>query len=214
MAEIRLMVVDDHEIVRQGLVKLIEMNEEFKVVAEGSNGREAIKLMQLHRPDIVLMDLNMPDMDGVEACRVITENGIGPKVIALTVCEEIDIITDALAAGAKGYILKNTNLENLTRIIRDVHEGKAYIDPSVATGLIDRYNTYARQAEEKSSSPLSEREVEVLELISNGRTNREIAAELFISEKTVKNHVTNILRKLDVSDRTEACVTAIKKQYI
>ena len=214
MAEIRLMVVDDHEIVRQGLVKLIEMNEEFKVVAEGSNGREAIKLMQLHRPDIVLMDLNMPDMDGVEACRVITENGIGPKVIALTVCEEIDIITDALAAGAKGYILKNTNLENLTRIIRDVHEGKAYIDPSVATGLIDRYNTYARQAEEKSSSPLSEREVEVLELVSKGKTNREIAAELFISEKTVKNHVTNILRKLDVSDRTEASVTAIKKRYI
>lgn len=214
MAEIRLMVVDDHEIVRQGLVKLIEMNEEFKVVAEGSNGREAIKLMQLHRPDIVLMDLNMPDMDGVEACRVITENDIGPKVIALTVCEEIDIITDALAAGAKGYILKNTNLENLTRIIRDVHEGKAYIDPSVATGLIDRYNTYARQAEGKSSSPLSEREVEVLELVSKGSTNREIAAELFISEKTVKNHVTNILRKLDVSDRTEACVTAMKKQYI
>jgi DNA-binding NarL/FixJ family response regulator len=214
MGAIRLMVVDDHAIVRQGLIKLIEMNKEFKVVAEGSDGREAIKLLELHRPDIVLMDLNMPDMDGIEACRKITEGSTAPKVIALTVCEEIDIITDALAAGAKGYILKNTSLENLTTIIREVHEGKAYIDPSVATGLIDRYNTFARQAGEKTTCPLSDREVQVLELVSKGKTNREIAGELFISEKTVKNHVTSILRKLDVSDRTEACVTAMKKQYI
>lgn len=214
MGAIRLVVVDDHAIVRQGLIKLIEMNSEFKVVAEGSNGREAIDLVKIHRPDIVLMDLNMPDMDGIEACRRIKACDAGTKVIALTVCEEIDRITEALAAGAKGYILKNTDLESLARIIRGVHEGKAYIDPAVATGLIDRDTSFAQQAEVRDASPLSERETEVLSLVSKGKTNREIAEELFISEKTVKNHVTSILRKLDVSDRTEACVVAMKRNII
>lgn len=214
MGAIRLMIVDDHAIVRQGLIKLIEMISDFRVVAEGSNGREAIDLVKTHRPDIVLMDLNMPDMDGIEACRRIKECDTGAKVIALTVCEEIDRITEALAAGAKGYILKNTDLESLARIIRGVHEGKAYIDPAVATGLIDRYTSFARQAEVRDASPLSERETEVLSLVSKGKTNREIAEELFISEKTVKNHVTSILRKLDVSDRTEACVVAMKRNII
>jgi len=214
MGAIRLVVVDDHAIVRQGLIKLIEMNSEFKVVAEGSNGREAIEFVNIHKPDIVLMDLNMPDMDGIEACRRITECNAASRVIALTVCEEIDKITKALAAGAKGYILKNTDLESLTRIIKGVCEGKAYIDPAVATGLIDRYNTFARQAEIRDASPLSERETEVLSLVSKGRTNREIAEELFISEKTVKNHVTSILRKLNVADRTEACVVAVKRNII
>jgi DNA-binding NarL/FixJ family response regulator len=214
MGAIKLMVVDDHAIVRQGLIKLIEMISDFKVVAEGSNGREAIDLVKNHRPDIVLMDLNMPDMDGIEACRRIKECDAGAKVIALTVCEEIDRITEALAAGAKGYILKNTDLESLARIIRGVHEGKAYIDPAVATGLIDRYTSFARQAEVRDASPLSERETEVLVLVSKGKTNREIAEELFISEKTVKNHVTSILRKLDATDRTEACVVAMKRNII
>ncbi len=214
MGAIRLMIVDDHAIVRQGLIKLIEMISDFKVVAEGSNGREAIDLVKNHRPDIVLMDLNMPDMDGIEACRRIKECDAGAKVIALTVCEEIDRITEALAAGAKGYILKNTDLESLARIIRGVHEGKAYIDPAVATGLIDRYTSFARQAEVRDASPLSERETEVLVLVSKGKTNREIAEELFISEKTVKNHVTSILRKLDATDRTEACVVAMKRNII
>ena len=127
MGAIRLMIVDDHAIVRQGLIKLIEMISDFRVVAEGSNGREAIDLVKIHRPDIVLMDLNMPDMDGIEACRRIKECDAGAKVIALTVCEEIDRITEALAAGRR-YILKNTDLESLARIIRGVHEGKAYID--------------------------------------------------------------------------------------
>jgi two-component system response regulator DegU len=214
MGTIRLMIVDDHAIVRQGLIKLIEMISDFKVVAEGSNGREAIELVKIHKPDIVLMDLNMPDMDGIEACRRIKECDAGAKVIALTVCEEIDRITEALAAGAKGYILKNTDLESLARIIRGVHEGKAYIDPAVATGLIDRYTSFARQAEVRDASPLSERETEVLVLVSKGKTNREIAEELFISEKTVKNHVTSILRKLDATDRTEACVVAMKRNII
>jgi two-component system response regulator DegU len=214
MGTIRLMIVDDHAIVRQGLIKLIEMISDFKVVAEGSNGREAIELVKIHKPDIVLMDLNMPDMDGIEACRRIKECDAGAKVIALTVCEEIDRITEALAAGAKGYILKNTDLENLARIIRGVYEGKAYIDPAVATGLIDRYTSFAQQAEIRDASPLSERETEVLSLVSKGKTNREIAEELFISEKTVKNHVTSILRKLDASDRTEACVVAMKRNII
>ena len=214
MGAIRLMIVDDHAIVRQGLIKLIEMISDFRVVAEGSNGREAIDLVKIHRPDIVLMDLNMPDMDGIEACRRIKECDAGAKVIALTVCEEIDRITEALAAGAKGYILKNTDLESLARIIRGVHEGKAYIDPAVATGLIDRYTSFARQAEVRDASPLSERETEVLSLVSKGKTNREIAEELFISEKTVKNHVTSILRKLDATDRTEACVVAMKRNII
>ena len=214
MGAIRLMIVDDHAIVRQGLIKLIEMANDFKVVAEGSNGREAIELVNIHRPDIVLMDLNMPDMDGIEACRRITQCDADAKVIALTVCEEIDRITEALAAGAKGYILKNTDLESLARIIKDVYEGKAYIDPAVATGLIDRYTSFARQAETRDASPLSGRETEVLVLVSKGKTNREIAGELFISEKTVKNHVTSILRKLDVSDRTEACVVAMKRNII
>ncbi|MGI6703800.1 MAG: response regulator [Clostridia bacterium] len=214
MGAIRLVVVDDHAIVRQGLIKLIEMNEEFRVVAEGSNGREAIELVDAHRPDIVLMDLNMPDMDGIEACRRITNCGTATKVIALTVCEDIDMITQALAAGAKGYILKNTDLESLTRIIKGVFEGKAYIDPSVTTGLIDRYTNYARQAQTRDASPLSERETEVLGLVAAGKTNREIAEELFISEKTVKNHITSILRKLDAADRTEACVVAMKRNII
>jgi DNA-binding NarL/FixJ family response regulator len=214
MGAIRIIVVDDHAIVRQGLIKLIEMNNEFEVVAEGSNGREAIALVDTHKPDIVLMDLNMPDMDGIEACRRITKCDALAKVIALTVCEEIDRITEALAAGAKGYILKNTDLESLARTIRAVYEGKAYIDPAVATGVIDRYNSFARQAEERNASPLSAREIEVLSLVSKGKTNGAIAEELFISEKTVKNHMTNILRKLNASDRAEACVVAMKRNIL
>ncbi|MBA1334358.1 MAG: Two-component transcriptional response regulator, LuxR family [Firmicutes bacterium] len=214
MSSIRLMVVDDHPIVRQGLIKLIEMNDRFKVIAEASNGLEAIRMSSKYAPDIILMDINMPDMDGIEACREITGQNADAKVIALTVCEEIDKITEALAAGAKGYILKNTNLENLTRIIREVYEGKAYIDPSVTTGLIDQYTRFAQQLKEHNPCPLSDREVQVLKLVSKGRTNKEIAGELVISEKTVKNHVTNILSKLDANDRTEASVIAMKKGYI
>lgn len=214
MDPIKLMVVDDHQIVKQGLIKLIEINKEFKVIAQASNGLEAIRLCEKHRPDIVLMDINMPNMDGIEACRKITGSHFGSKVIALTVCEEIDKITDVLAAGAKGYILKNTDLESLTGIIKEVYDGKAYIDPSVATGLIDRYTSLARQSRDRNICPLSAREIEVLQWVAKGRTNKEIARELYISEKTVKNHVTNILRKLDAADRTEACVMAMKEHFI
>ena len=207
-------IVDDDIGVRKVLANIIISKGLGRIIGEAEDGPTAYRSIMELNPDIVLMDLNMPDMDGIEACRRIKECDAGAKVIALTVCEEIDRITEALAAGAKGYILKNTDLESLARIIRGVYEGKAYMDPAVATGLIDRYTSFARQAEVRDVSPLSERETEVLSLVSKGKTNREIAEELFISEKTVKNHVTSILRKLDVSDRTEACVVAMKRNII
>jgi two-component system response regulator DegU len=214
METIRVMVADDHPVVRQGLIRLIELADSLSVIAEASNGTEAIKLSAVHKPDIVLMDINMPDTDGIEACRIITEQNPDIRVVALTVCEEIDRITEVLAAGAKGYILKNTNLDTISRIITDIYNGKSYIDPSVTPGIIERYNQLSQQADSESACPLSQRELEVLALVARGQTNGQIARELFLSEKTVKNHVTNILRKLDVSSRTEASVMARDKGYI
>jgi two-component system response regulator DegU len=214
METIRIMVADDHPIVRQGLIKLIELSDSLSVVAEASNGNEAVNLSAVHKPDVVLMDINMPGTDGIEACRIITAQNPEIKVIALTVCEEIDRITEALAAGAKGYILKNTNLDTITKTITDIYNGKSYIDPSVTNGIIERYNRMSQQASTENKCPLSNRELEVLALVARGLTNRQIAQELFLSEKTVKNHVTNIMRKLDASSRTEASVMAKENGYI
>jgi len=214
MDTINMIVADDHPIVRQGLIRMIEFNNEFKVIAEASNGSEVISLAVEHEPDIILMDINMPNIDGIEACRKILESKPYLKIIALTVCEEVDKISKVLEAGAKGYILKNTNMESLTRIIKEVHEGKSYLDPSVTPFFINRYNTLVQKIKEYDKCPLTERELEVLKCVAKGLTNNEIAENLFISGKTVKNHVTNILRKLDATGRTEACMLAKEKQYI
>lgn len=211
---INMIVADDHAIVRQGLIKIIELNSEFKVVAEASNGLEAINLSIKYEPDIILMDINMPNVDGIEACRKILESRPRLKIVALTVCEEVDKISKVLEAGAKGYILKNTNIENLTRIIKQVHEGKSYLDPSVTPSFIELYNNLVQKVKEYDECPLTERELEVLEYVAKGHTNIQIAKILFLSEKTVKNHVSNILRKLDATDRTEACMIAKEKQYM
>lgn len=214
MDTISILVADDHAIVRQGLIKMIELNDEFKVIAEASNGFEAVDLSIKYEPDIILMDINMPNIDGIEACRRILELKPNLKIIALTVCEEIDKISRILEAGARGYILKNTNIENLKRVIKEVYEGKSYLDPSVTPDFIKRYNNLVQKVKEYDKCPLTERELEVLKYVAKGLTNNEIARNLYISEKTVKNHVSNILRKLDATDRTEACVIAKEKQYI
>src|SRR5918912_4327608 len=192
--QIRIIVVDDQAVVRQGFVSLIKTVPDMSVVAEGTNGREAVALYREHRPDVVLMDLRMPLMGGVEAIAAIRREFSDAKVIVLTTYDGDEDIYRSLQAGAEGYLLKDMFFEELESAIRTVHAGGRRIPGVVAERLAGRM----------SGSDLTTRELEVLEQIVRGKSNKAIAAALGISEATVKSHINNILSKLDVADRTQA----------
>lgn len=198
---IQVLVADDHPIVRNGLVRMIELTNGMKVVAEAETGAEAVELYRQHQPDVTLMDLRMPDMSGVEAITAIRQEFPNAHIIILTTYDTDEDIFRGLKAGAKGYLLKDIKMSQLLDAIRKVAKGQKCIPPEVG----------AKLAERMSQPELSEREQEVLQIMSQGKTNQEIAHQLCISESTVKFHVNHILSKLGVSDRTQAVLMAIKR---
>jgi DNA-binding NarL/FixJ family response regulator len=205
MAElIQIMVVDDHHIVRQGLVALIGTLSDMKVVAEAADGAEAVELYRKHRPAVTLMDLRLPNMNGVDAITKIRQEFSDARIIVLTTFDGDEDIYRALQAGAKGYLLKGMNADELTDAIRIVHAGKSRIPAVVAERL----------AERMGGPSLTGRELDVLKRIVGGRSNKEIASDLFISEATVKTHINSILSKLGVSDRTQAATTALQRGIV
>ncbi len=206
--QITVLIVDDHSVVRQGLRTFLDLHDDIQVVGEASGGAEAIELAERLAPDIVLMDLVMPGINGIEATRQIRARDPGTKVIALTSFLEDELVFPALDAGVSGYLMKDLTPPELAQAIRTVHQGKADLHPEVARKLLDEFHA---QREVSPIPDLTQREVEVLALIAKGLTNREIAERLVITQKTVKAHVSSILGKLNLSDRTQAAIFAIKQ---
>ena len=215
MAEIRILIVDDHEMVRDGLSVMMDREDDFTVVGEAKNGLEAVEQARSLRPDVILMDLRMPEMDGVEAMRQIRAEQDDVKFLVLTTYDTDEYIFDAIEAGAKGYLLKDTSREELFRAVRTVNRGESLIEPGVVARLLDRLTDLSRQAAQGPDRlALSERELEVLQLMARGSANKQIAGDLSITESTVKTHVANIFQKLEVSHRTEAVTKAMSQGII
>jgi NarL family two-component system response regulator LiaR len=209
MAKISVLIVDDHGVVRQGLRTFLELLDDIEVIGEAQNGVEAVALVRQHRPDVVLMDLMMPEMDGIEATRQVGTISPTTKVIALTSFTDDEMVFPAIKAGAAGYLLKDVSPPDLARAIQAVHEGETQLHPDITKKLMDQF---VSPKVEPTAVPdeLTARELEVLRLIAQGMSNRELAQALVISEKTVKTHVSNILSKLHLADRTQAAIYAYK----
>lgn len=201
---IRILVVDDHNVVRQGIVSLIKSVPDMSVVAEGSDGRQAVTLFREHRPDVTIMDLRLPVMTGVEAITEIRREFPAARIIVLTTFDGDEDIYRALQGGARGYLLKDMFGDDLMDAIRAVHAGRSRIPAAIAQRLADRMG----------GPDLTPREMDVLKLIVGGRSNKEIGRELFISEATVKTHINSLLGKLGVSDRTQAATTALQRGIV
>ncbi|MBH0347045.1 MULTISPECIES: response regulator transcription factor [Bacillus] len=204
--KIKLLLVEDHHIVRRGLVFFLKTREEFEIVGEAENGEEALTFVRTKRPDVVLMDLSMPKMDGIEATKRIKQYDETIKILILSSFSEQDYVLPALEAGADGYQLKEVQPEQLVASIIAIHQGNANFHPKVTPALLGR----SVVKKENPFSMLTKREQEVLHEIAKGRSNKEIAAVLHITEQTVKTHVSNVLAKLEVDDRTQAALYAVK----
>jgi NarL family two-component system response regulator LiaR len=204
---IRVLVVDDHAVVREGLRTFLSLQEGIEVVGEAGDGREAIAAARRLGPDVVLMDLVMPRVDGVQAMLELRDHVPGARVIVLTSFLEDDRLLPAIRAGAAGYLLKNVEPSELARAVRTADAGEALIDPAVAARLVD-----ALASDHRPEQPLTAREQDVLDLLARGYANKRIARELGIAEKTVKTHVSHVLAKLGVSDRTQAALYATRNR--
>ena len=203
-APITLLIADDHPVVRDGLSGMFASDPGFEVLGEATDGAEAVRLAQVLRPDVILMDLRMPGMDGVAAITELARRGIATRVLVLTTYDTDTYVLPAIEAGATGYLLKDAPRAELLRAVRAAAAGQAVLSPSVASRLMNRVRT-------PGAEPLSQRELEVLELVAAGTTNREAAKKLFISEATVKTHLLNIYGKLGVSDRAAAVAEAFNR---
>ncbi len=212
--KIKVLIVDDHQIVLQGLRSYLDMYEDIQVVGEAGNGRDAIKLASLMEPDVILMDLVMPVMDGITATERIKSSGLACHVIALTSFDEDDKVFPAIQAGASSYLLKDISTEELVEAIRAAKLGEARLHPKVMRKLMDQISQQPQKQKPMDGPQLTDREVEVIRLVTQGKSNREIAEVLVISEKTVKAHISNILGKLGVDDRTQMAVYAIKNNLV
>lgn len=210
---IRVMIAEDHSMIRAGLKQLLELEPDIKVVEGCSDGRMAVERYKEVKPDIVLMDINMPVMNGLEALEEIRTFDIGVKAVMLTIHQDRQYLLKALELGALGYILKDADASALIEAVRSVYGGQTYIQPVMARELVNEYKRIKSGADDPKNQ-LTEREKEVLKLLSKGMLNKEIASALFISEKTVKNHISSIFRKLNVQDRTQAAVYAIKNRIV
>lgn len=210
MAQINVLLADDHMMVREGIHQLLELEDNISVVGEAGDGIECIDAIYKLRPDVVILDINMPKMDGLSVLKKIRESNIGCKIIVLTFYNEIGIVQDAVKSGANGYILKEADSALLVKAINIVTTGERYIQPSIAAML--RQSKIIEQ--QNRAEALTKRELEIIKLLVGGLYNKEIADYLNISEKTVKNHISSIFRKINVSDRTQAAVYAIKNNLV
>ncbi|QDI91831.1 response regulator transcription factor [Salicibibacter halophilus] len=227
--KIKLILIDDHKLFREGVKRILEMDDQFEIIAEGDDGGEATNLVAQHRPDVVLMDINMPGVNGVEATRNLVERFPDVKVLILSIHDDEAYVTHVLKTGAAGYLLKEMDADALIEAVKVVGSGGAYIHPKVTHNLIKEYRRLASDNGNHSAGTelgykeveyrkplhiLTRRECDVLQLMTDGYSNRMVGEELYISEKTVKNHVSNILQKMNVNDRTQAVVESIKKGWV
>ena len=213
MAEtIALLIVDDHPVVRDGLVAILGTQPDFKVAGEAASGEEALALFERLRPDVILLDLEMPGMDGVEVIKRLRATQPEVKIVVFTAFDTDERILSALQAGAKGYLLKGAPRSELFEAIRVVHRGGSLLQPVVASRLLSQLS--GSESAASPAEPLTPREAEVLQLLAQGKPNKEIAAELFISERTVKFHISAILAKLGATNRTEAVTIALQQGLV
>jgi len=210
-------IVDDHQMVRAGLAGLLSAHEDLSVVGQASDGRQAVELVAETSPDVILMDVRMPRSTGLEACLSIKERVPSSKIVMLTISDEENDLFEAIRAGANGYLLKDVPGEEIAAGIRAVHHGQSLISPSMASKLLTEFALISRretEAPNPHAPKLTAREVEVLRLVARGLGNRDIGVQLFISENTVKNHVRNILEKLQLHTRMEAAMYAVRQNLI
>jgi len=212
LAKIRLLIAEDETLVRHALAQLLDAEPDLEVVGQAPNGEAAVIAAQVQQPDVILMDINMPKLDGIAAARQIIQGRPESAVVMLTVLDDDDSVFEAVKAGARGYVLKDAPLEEVLAAIRAAAGGEGFLGPSLVGKVMSEFARISRlrAAAKEVFAELSRREMEVLELLGKGMRNREIAAALYISEKTVKNHISSILAKLQVNDRTEAALLAAK----
>jgi DNA-binding NarL/FixJ family response regulator len=206
----KIIICDDQAIVRDGLGMILKLERDIQIMGTAEDGAEAVELVEKERPDIVLMDLKMPILNGVEATRRIKSKYPEVKVLVLTTYDDDQWVFDAIQAGASGYLLKDTPREKLVEAVRGTFSGKNYVDPAVAGKVLEQVSSHQTQPATFITQKLTDREIEILRLVARGLSNTDIAERLFLSEGTVRNHVSAILTKLDVSDRTQAAVIAIR----
>ncbi|KZZ85176.1 MULTISPECIES: response regulator transcription factor [Bacillaceae] len=221
----RIVIIDDHQLFREGVKRILDFEPSFEVVAEGDDGDEAMRIVDEHKPDVVIMDINMPNVNGVEATKQLVEANQETKVIILSIHDDENYVTRALKTGARGYLLKEMDADTLIEAVKVVADGGSYLHPKVTHNLVNEFRRLAttgaggsgQQLQPEIRRPLhilTRRECEVLQMLADGKSNRGIGEALFISEKTVKNHVSNILQKMNVNDRTQAVVVAIKNGWV
>ncbi len=216
---IRVLIVDDHALFRRGLEMVLDEENDIELFGQASDGAEATQRAAESLPDVVLMDIRMPKSSGIDACRTMKEAAPSTKIVMLTISDEEEDLFEAIRAGASGYLLKDIPLDEVAEAVRAVHGGQSLISPSMAGKLLTEFATLARRNEEEPpqqvpAPKLTDREMEVLKLVAKGMNNRDIAKELFISENTVKNHVRNILEKLQIHSRMEAVMIALRDKLI
>jgi DNA-binding NarL/FixJ family response regulator len=213
---IRVVIVDDQELFRRGLIMLVGAEDDIEVVGEASDGDDAAALTEALVPDVILMDVRMPKLSGIEACITIKQVAPSAKIIMLTMSDEEADLYDAIKNGASGYLLKDASIDEVAQAIRVVADGQSLISPSMAAKLLEEFKTISRTAGKPDviAPRLTDRELEVLNLVARGLNNREIARDLFISENTVKNHVRNILEKLQLHSRMEAVMYAVREKLL
>jgi DNA-binding NarL/FixJ family response regulator len=214
VAKIRVLIADDHTVVRDGLSSMLARETDFEVVGEAADGEAAVRLAARLQPDVILMDLRMPVLDGAEAMRRIREAQPEVKFLVLTTFDTDEYVFQAIEAGARGYLLKDSSREDLFRAVRAVHAGESLIQPAVAARVLDRFAQMSRTSREQEADRLSSRELVVLEQLARGLANKQIAAQLSVSENTVKTHVASIFQKLGVNDRTGAVTAALQRGLI
>jgi DNA-binding NarL/FixJ family response regulator len=216
---IRVLIADDHALFRRGLEMVLDEEDDIELVGQAGDGAEAAEKAGGSLPDVVLMDIRMPRSSGIDACRTMKEAAPSTKIVMLTISDEEEDLFEAIKAGASGYLLKDIPLDEVAEAVRAVYGGQSLISPSMAGKLLTEFATLARRNEEEPpqqvpAPKLTEREMEVLRLVAKGMNNRDIARELFISENTVKNHVRNILEKLQIHSRMEAVMIAVRDKLI
>jgi len=213
-AKLKTMIVDDHLVVREGLKQLLEVDDEIQVIAQASNGLECLRQLDKHSPDLIFMDVRMPGISGIETTRLIHQKYPRIKIIMLTIYDDDQYVTEAIQAGASGYVLKKVQRDELIQIIHLVMENQAFLDPSVTAKVFDRLQGKMNSPERDGIMPLTQRELEILKEMVAGHTDREIGDSLHVSEHTVRSHIKSLYRKLRVSSKSQAVAKALQHKII